>query len=327
MKTGGVTGAKWLTTVGLPTANILYAANDVAAPLLWAFNDWLAFTKPVLVSPPDKYSLPVNPVTGFAEDVTFTWQPVGSGSGLVNTIDFEIYRKTPQLDAGKTVTKIPVNPSNPFVRIVAGGTTAGNVIGYTMQPGQEYVWDIRFSDTANGSGLTSRWCDSRAVTVQTGGKVTQQYEGPQLTGPAPGATGLNPDALGFTWASVSGATEYQVIIATDAGLSQYVGGTPANVTGTAYRAGGLEYGITYFWAVRAVKPVESVQVVGTFTTMPKPAPRLSASPAPTGSTTPPIDFVTPVPTELPLFIWGVLAIGVFLLVTLIIRFSLRGGRK
>jgi hypothetical protein len=43
------------------------------------------------------------------------------------------------------------------------------------------------------------------LVVQNGGKVVQQYEGPQITGPVPGATDISPDSVGLTWAGVSEA--------------------------------------------------------------------------------------------------------------------------
>lgn len=316
---GGIVGANWLATAGLPTTNILYAANNGNSPQVWAFNDWLAMTMPKLIDPPNKYIVPVNPATGFAEDVTITWQPSGSGTTLVNTVDFEIYRKTPQYDSGFTQSGIPVNPANPYIKIVAGATTSGNIMGYTMLPGWEYDWDIRVSNTANKAGITSPWSETRSIIVQTGAKISQPYAGLLMTSPATGAVDIDPNLVAFTWAPVSDVTEYQVIIATDAALTETVANTPANVSNTAFKANGLEYRKTYFWAVKATKPVESVQTIGTFTTMEKP-PAVTAQPGSTESSTPDTgNFTIPESTGIPAVAWGVFFIGLFLLVILIIR--------
>lgn len=269
MNIGGVAGAKWFTTVGLPSTNILYAANDSAInPTMWALDDWLALTKPIPVSPPDGTIVPVNPATGFAEDVTLSWQPTGSGTGIVNRVTVEIL--TPS-GVSTDFEGIAINPLNPCVRIVAGVNTVGDVIGYNMLPGCEYLWHAKFVNTVNQAKIESDWCKPRTIKVQLGSKVSQPYIGPLLANPPVGASDIDPDQIGFTWAPVHGATEYQLVIATDAALTDSVADTPTTVSTSAYLANGLEYGKTYFWAVKATIPAESVQSVGTFTTMGKPA--------------------------------------------------------
>jgi hypothetical protein len=147
--------------------------------------------------------------------------------------------------------------------------------------------------------------------------VSQGYAGPQLLGPQGGAQGLDPASVGFSWAPVSGASEYQIIVATDAGLTKTVAGTPANVTIPAYNATGLTNSTVYYWAVKATKPTASVQTVGTFTTMAKPTPPPTTTGGGGGAVNPTIIVQQPA-AETPAYIWAVIAIGAILVIAVII---------
>jgi len=131
---------------------------------------------------------------------------------------------------------------------------------------------------------------------------------------------VDPNLVGFAWAPITGATEYTVIVATDAALTKAVSGTPAKVTVPAYQATGLAYGTTYFWAVQATKPTTSIQTMGTFTTMQKPvvAPTAPAATPGAPGAAPATIIVQPQPAETPAYIWAVIAIGAILVIAVII---------
>jgi hypothetical protein len=93
---------------------------------------------------------------------------------------------------------------------------------------------------------------------------------------------------GFSWAPIPGATEYEFILATDAGLTQTIANTPVALTSPAFSvAAELDEDTTYFWAVRSSKPTVGEQAINTFTTR---APSADAvAPAP------PADIIVNVP--------------------------------
>ena len=102
--------------------------------------------------------------------------------------------------------------------------------------------------------------------------LNNSYSGVVILTPLGGAQNLDPNTINCTWAPLSGATEYTIVIATDAALIHTVAGTPVKVTETYYQPAVLAYGTTYFWSVQATKPSESIQTVATFTTIAPPPP-------------------------------------------------------
>jgi hypothetical protein len=92
---------------------------------------------------------------------------------------------------------------------------------------------------------------------------------PECIAPADGATdvSLNP---GFSWTPVSGATEYEFILALDAALTQIVAGTPVYVTTPSFGPVTLEYDTDYWYAVRATAPTASSQSICFFHTITPP---------------------------------------------------------
>lgn len=316
----GNTQQNWhLITEGLPANPALASGVSATGSIdlyqqlpngdILAFRDSLATAKPTLTEPADNYSLSVNPSTGFADVVTFKWQPMGNGTAQVNDVDIEIADKNNGL-TGQPSLSPGITTSNPFFQVTSQV--------FQLLPNHSYLWRVRAAGTTSGQAFDSKWSDARTINVQAGGIVSQQYAGVVLTGPQGGATNLDPNLVGFSWAPVQGATEYQIVVATDAALTKTVAGTPAKVTTTSYQATGLAYGTTYFWAVQATKPTTSTQSIGTFTTMQKP----STGPTPTtgggGGAVQPTIIVQPAPAETPAYIWAVIAIGAILVIAVII---------
>lgn len=286
--------------------NILFAAGENAAcdPKIWAYNDWLATTVPQLTFPPDNYELPINPNNGFGLPVELMWESLGSGSGLVNEWDIAIAEEDVGFSGGTTLPDKGTSATSPSV-------DSADVVT-NLYANKTYLWRVRASGTVGGEDDTrSPWSEERTIKVQSGTIVNQPYAGPILTGPAGGAQDVNPTLVGFSWAPVPGATEYQVIVATDAALTATVGGTPATVTGNSYQVTGLDYGTTYFWAVMAVEPTVSPQNTGTFTTMMEGAPPVTVEPQPTPT------IVMP-DTSTPAYIWAVIVIGAVLVIAVIV---------
>jgi hypothetical protein len=307
-------------SLGAAPGIILYA-SDAAGTAIFSFNDYLAATRPTLTSPEDNYSDAVNPSGGNGYPFDLKIKPLGTGAGQVDQVQIEIADKANGLVGTATVlsgatlggTGMAVSPANPFVTL---GTAAG-AGAFSFQPNKSYLVRVRATHAASGQYLDSPWSEARTVNIQSGSIVSQNYAGPQLLGPPGGAQGLDPASIGFAWAPVSGATEYQIIVATDAAMTKTVAGTPANVTIPAYQAIGLSNSTVYYWAVMATKPAASVQTVGTFTTMAKPAPTPTTTVG-GGTGGQPTIIVPAPPAETPAYIWAVIAIGTILVIAVII---------
>jgi hypothetical protein len=315
-----VAAAAFTTAAGNPASpggNAVYTSN--ATTSLWSYADWLAVAKPDLTTP-DNYVAAIDPVSGRGDTVTIAWKKMGTGTGLVNRVELEINEKVngltsfaPGTGAGfPFFSNIVVNgdaPNFTYGAIGSGATCVG-----PFRADATYVWRVRAFNEVSLDAIDSQWSDSHTINVQSGGLVIQQVGGPVLTGPTPGATGLYPGMVGFSWAPVYGATEYTIIVATDSALTKTLGSTPAKVSTPSFQVTGLEYGTTYFWAVQATKPTVGTQAIATFSTMAKPVatPTATAPPA-----TQQIQVVVPTPAT-PAYIWAVIVIGAVLVIAVII---------
>jgi hypothetical protein len=334
MNAGAATAAMtWLAVSGTKTENIVYCGRSVVPaglPLtgnasLYTYKDVLAVSLPELTSPADKATIGVDPVNGRGDPITVAFKKMGTGTGLINLIEVEIREKATGLTGtptylmqtrdppagivnGNAFTVAPEAPST----LIAGWT----VVGGATQPfraNTEYVWAIRACNTVSNDGVMSNWTAPRTFTIQSGGAVVQEHIGPIVTSPQGGATNVDPKLVGFTWAPVYGATEYTVIVATDAALTKTVAGTPVKVTATSFQATNLEYGTTYFYSVQATKPTVSPTAIGSFTTAQKPVPPVTTTPAP--PVTPQILFPK---QETPAYVWAIIVIGAVLIIAVIV---------
>ena len=283
--------------------NVLYAARTTGTPTIWAYNDWLATEKPKLTSPPNNFELSIDPVNGRGIPVDMSWEQMGSSTRLVTRYDVQITDASIGWSGATLYANQGVSGTNPNVN--------SGALGYIFLSNKDYEWRVRANTTSNGETTRSPWSSAFSISVQSGGVVQQAYEGPVLTSPAGGAQNVNPALVGFSWASLAGATEYQIIVATDAALTSTVGGTPAVVSGTSYQVTDLEYGTTYFYSVMATEPTISPQNTGSFTTMTELLPPVTVEPQPTPT------IIMP-DTSTPAYIWAVIAIGAVLVIAVIV---------
>ena len=184
---------------------------------------------------------------------------------------------------------------------------------------QEYMLRVRARNTINNGGLRSNWSDVINVTIQAGVPVVAPQVGPILQGPTGGATNvsLNP---GFSWTPISGATEYEFILATDATLTNTVEDTPVLVNQPSWQvpAGTLEYDTQYFWGVKSTQPTESPQSIGTFRTLISElyaCPFCSETFTTAGALESHISAMHPAAT--PAYIWAIIVIGAVLMIAVI----------
>ncbi|MFC1906678.1 beta strand repeat-containing protein [Chloroflexota bacterium] len=314
MATGAPAG---MTTfaVGTGGGNVVYAGNG--ATTLWAFGDIFATVKPTLVAPGDGASVSIDPVSGRAERVTLSWEPIGTGTAAGNGADLRIRVKGDNWAAAATTpaASTAVDSASPNVTMAAFGA----IWAYTMSTNTEYEWQVRFDSAVSGQVIRTPWSDPFTIQVQRGSRVRQPHVGPVIMAPrGHQVTNLIPS---ISWAPYPGTTKYQIILSTDAAGKNRVAGTPVFVTIPAWLpAENLEYGTTYFAFVTAVEPTVSSQSVISFTTIAKPA--AAPEPAPPmvvnqqSAPSAPVINIPPLPApNVPAYIWAIIIGGVILIVT------------
>lgn len=96
--------------VGTTAGIYLYVRCGTA---IYAFNDYLAVTKPTLTSPADNYADDLNPANGVGYSVNLMWNPMGTGSGMVDRVDIEICDSELGFTGIPTTSFQAVSPANP----------------------------------------------------------------------------------------------------------------------------------------------------------------------------------------------------------------------
>jgi len=295
-------------TVGAPAATSFTIANDntpyaAVGITLFAYNDYLATLKPEWNMGSDSIEVGVDPVTGRAYGVDLVWNAMGSGTGLVNNYDF-LYYDTAQ---GVTAAAFDLNNAMGFPTAPKYNTQINGA--WNLRANTEYAVWVRAGNQVSGDNIVSPFSPAFTIKVQSGTQVVQAHAGPILLGPQGGATDVSLTP-GFSWAPISGATEYEFTLATDAALANAIEGTPVTLTQPSWQvpAGTLEYSTTYFWSVKASAPTSSPLSIGTFTTMAEPV-----EPMP-----PVVIEPTPPPAQIaPAYIWGIIGIGAILVIVVI----------
>jgi len=300
-------------------SNVLYAAdNPAGVPTLYAYNDVFGTGIPTLTSPGDGASVGVDPVTGRADMVTLAWSSLGTGAAMGSLAEVDIKKKDePWGSCTVNAPVILVDPSGPNLTMGPVGT--GATWNYAMSANTEYEWRVAFIQAISGDPVRTRYSEPSTIKVMGGTPVQQTYTGPVILGPAGGAT--TPLKPGISWAAVPGATQYELILATDSGLTSPIAGTPALVTESAWQpATDLDYGTVYFFGIRAVEPTVGVQNIGTFTTMTEPVEAvppvvIETVPAPVIEI-PPAE--APAAPIAPAYIWAIVIIGAILVIAVVV---------
>jgi hypothetical protein len=303
----GVPAAAANFGIAMDVGNVLYAST--AAVTLWAYDDWLANYELNIQSPPDMYEVPIDPVTGRAEAVWATWDPAGSGTGLVNAVQIRIWETamgpggSTNLGAAAPFTAIlGIAPRVDFAALMAAA-------GVPLRANTEYQWQVMARNTAAADAVRSMWSEVRTFTIQAGTAVVPEEAGPILQAPPPGSSsvGVNP---GFSWVAEPGTTEWKFWLALDAELTNTVEGTPVIVTTPSWQVppGTLEYNTTYFWGVQSTKPAVGILKVASFTTMSEPLPPEE-----------PPDVIVNIPeAETPAYVWAIIGVGAILVIVVLV---------
>lgn len=281
--------------------------NAAGAGFLMAYDDTMALATITATVPA---TVPYDPNTGLAAQFSITWPPLSNAT----VYDLPIFG-----DPGCTQLVTGAFIGTPAV---VSGAPAVVIPANTLPAGQDYYLLIRASNQVPLDGLRSRYDFANPIkfTVEIGVPIVAPGVGPVLTSPQPGATDVDAADVVFSWGTMLRATEYEFILATDSALTNTVGGTPAYVTTPSFGPVTLDYGTSYFYAVKVTQPSVSPQSIGSFTTIAVPVEKYTCQYCGlTFSTRAELDAhlaAVHAPTT-PLYIWIVIAIGAILVIAVV----------
>jgi len=304
------------------TSPTLYAIDTGGAGTLMSYLDLLATATTTINTPAAGATIAIDPVTGRAMPVTLNWAPMGFSTGLVNSYQVFLFEES-QGPAGAEAYFANLaggGINNPTIDIVPVGQAALGDIAYTFVGGTSYGIMIRAFNEVSTDNIVSNFCAPVFIDIEaSSGVITPTHAGPELTSPIPGTQDIDP-GTGFSWNPMAGVTEYELIIATDSGLTSPVAGTPVYLDTTSYGPVELEYAADYYYAVKATEPTSSVQTVGHFRTMDEPVEKYTCEYCGlTFDTRAELEAhiaAAHAPTT-PLYIWIVIAIGAILVIAVI----------
>jgi hypothetical protein len=214
---------------------------DPKVGCLWMYTDTLAKNGPRTTAPASNDVLPIDPVTGRANEVNFSWRQLSYATG------YEMQLAKDENFFLRVLDNDPIIPSNPIAP------------GWVLFPGQleashKYFWRVRASTSFTGERIRSPWSATMYFTVMAGFPVTAKYLGPTLLQPPNQCNSCGPSPS-FSWSPMFLTTGYEFILARDSALTQVI--EKAAVPSTTYQyQNKLEKG-TYYWQVKAIKPMIS----------------------------------------------------------------------
>lgn len=185
---------------------------------------WSTVWKFAVVTPPQAPT-PTNPPDGAIIDsttVTLAWQASNGATSYWL-----------QVSTDSTFQQMLVYNDSSLT------TTSQQVSG--LQPATKYFWRVN----ASKSGQRSPWTQPNSFATTSSNSTT----GPDLVSPPNGATDqpINPT---LSWSSTSGASGYELQVATDQSFSKVVYDN-AGISGTWQKIGPLANSTTYYWHVRS----------------------------------------------------------------------------
>jgi hypothetical protein len=105
----------------------------------------------------------------------------------------------------------------------------------------QYYWRVNAKNTAGTGAFSSAWS---FTTIVADPSI------PVLVSPADGATDQDLTVT-YTWQATTGATSYRIQVASDPGFTSGIVVDDSTITGTSKTAGGLVYGMRYYWRVNS----------------------------------------------------------------------------
>jgi len=167
----------------------VYAGEVVGVtPALWAYGDYLAVAT-TLISPAAGAVIPVDPATGWNMPFNFSWEPVGSSTGLVNNYVIAIWQKaggitsaTYYLAAGAAGMPLPNAPAVYSLNTLTFPAAAAAPFG--APAGTEWEWTIVPWNEVGGDNVTGAMAAPSGFSIEAGLpqiEMTPPLEAPEVT--------------------------------------------------------------------------------------------------------------------------------------------------
>ena len=228
---------------------------------VWCYVDTLSWLGPRPTAPISRAVVNYDPASGRAGQIILTWEPRSRSTGYEVQIasDDEFNAIVADIGGGwgGPYYYPPAQESPALVIPPAGGTVVGGENNIwtvpTLSSGETYYWRVKVQNVATGDAIQSPWSWVESFTVEIGLPVRAPYLGPVLLSPIMGAIEVPPQPP-FCWSTVHGATEYEFILSEDAAMTDVIIRTIVSTPAYACE-NRLTLGKTYFWQVRASKPV------------------------------------------------------------------------
>lgn len=150
--------------------NKLWAINS-EGPSLYSFTDTLVDVVPTLTAPKDGFLDKVNPISGYATDITFSWK---KPSSEVDEYNLYIYDDDGNRVFAKSVASTSTSVSCVVGRDLSDTSTSST---FTFQPGETYSWKVRVS---SAGPIYSGYSEVREFSIEEA-----EVAPPVVIGPAP----------------------------------------------------------------------------------------------------------------------------------------------
>jgi hypothetical protein len=166
-------------------------------------------------------------------------------------------------DVAGTTYEVQVATSSAFTTIVASASGLGSsnwTVSPALNANTTYYWRVR---TGSSCGGTSAWSTARVFTT----RGCAVLAAPTLSSPANGATGVSSSAA-LDWTDVTGASGYEVQVASDSAFANVVRSDTALAASTWTVSPALSANTTYYWRARAKDScgVSAYSAASSFTT-------------------------------------------------------------
>ncbi len=216
---------------------------------LWNYTDTLARKGPWTTAPASSDVIAVDPVTGRANEVNFDWRQLSYARG------YELQIAKDQ----DFILRVFVNDNIvPFNSVSPAWVQFPGL----LEAGHKYFWRVRARHATTGEIIRSPWSTTMYFTAMAGFAVQSKHLGPTLLHP-PNYCVINNSAPAFSWSPMFQTTSYRFVLARDAALTQIIDEAVVDTTAYEYK-GNLGKG-TYFWQVKAIKPmVSEASPIGSF---------------------------------------------------------------
>jgi hypothetical protein len=264
-------------------------ADDAGRLLLESISDPIAVSGPTPKEPASGYLVTMNPETGKAHNVAFTFErysnkyitgvqlQIASDPGFTalvynqsftgideDTISEVVGPTGTTTTTTQAVSTTSVNQTitiyNPDGSVnqtqnlgPATSTTSETVNIYRQadfMPGVTYYWRVRVNEAGGGDPLLSPWAEGGSFSVEDVAAPVFK-----LTSPEDGATGVAVTPT-FVWTEYEGAIGYEIMVAEDStfAIVDFSRSVDSNFFKTDEA---LAYDTTYYWKVRGVTGVST----------------------------------------------------------------------